>query len=74
MATKRDYSGRRMSRKMNKVLLTVNIVLFFVAATVLAGNLYYEETVGTVAMLLVMMAACYNAFNSWRNLKEKKQE
>ena len=43
-------------------------------AAVLAGNLYYEETVGTVAMLLVMMAACYNAFNSWRNLKEKKQE
>ena len=39
MATKRDYIGRRMSRKMNKVLLTVNIVLFFVAAAVLAGNL-----------------------------------
>lgn len=74
MNSKRDYSGRRMSRKMNKVLLVINIVLFFIAAAVLAGNLYYEETVGSVAMLLVMLVSCGNAFSCWRNLKRIKQE
>lgn len=74
MTTKRDYSGRRMSRKMSKVLLIVNIICFLFAAVCLAGSLSYKEVVSSVAMLLVMLVACYNVFFCWRNLKEKKQE
>lgn len=74
MATKRDYSGRQMSRKMSKVLLIVNIICFLFAVVCLAGSLSYKEVVSSVAMLLVMLVACYNVFVCWRNLKEKKQE
>ena len=70
---KRDYSGKSLSPKANKVLLIVNIVLFFIAAAALGGSLYFKEEVTVVAMLLVMIVSCYNAFNAWRNLRELKK-
>ena len=70
---KRDYSGKHLSRKTHKVLLVVNIVLFLAAATLAGGNLYYKETVGTVAMLLVMIVAAGNAIRSGLFLKNNQK-
>ena len=63
-----------MSRKLSKVVLIINAVLFFPAAVMFVVSLSYEELVSSVAMFLVMLVACYNVFVCWRNLKRNKQE
>ena len=69
---KRDYSGKSLSPKQNKVLLGINIVLFLIAAAALGVAIYHKEVVIAVAMLLVMMVSAGNAIMSWLRLKDKK--
>lgn len=69
---KRDYSGKSFSRKMNKGLLIVNVILFFIAAAALGVAIYHEELVISIAMLLVMVASAGNAIMSWLRLKGKR--
>lgn len=69
---KRDYSGKSLSPKQNKVLLGINTVLFLIAAAALGVAIYHKEVVIAVAMLLVMMVSAGNAIMSWLRLKGKK--
>lgn len=69
---KRDYSGKSFSRKMNKGLLIVNVILFFIAAVALGVAIYHEEVVISIAMTLVMVASAGNAIMSWLRLKGRR--
>lgn len=68
----KDFSGKKLSPKGNKVLLILNIFIFVAAACVLAGSIIHDEVVSVVAMLLVMIASAGNAIMSWIRLKGKK--
>ena len=39
----KDYSGKNFSRKMNKWLLAVNVILLVCAVYLLIANIKYEE-------------------------------
>ena len=68
----KDYSGKQLSPKTNKVLLVLNILIFFAAAFVLVVSLKHDEVVMVVGMSLVMVASAGNAIMSFIRLKGRK--
>lgn len=68
----KDYSGKRFSRKMNKGLLIVNIILLVCAVGLLVANIRYEEYTTAVAMGLVAVVALANGTLAFLRLKGKK--
>lgn len=68
----KDYSGKRFSRKMNKSLLIVNIILLICAVWLLVANIRYEEYTTAVAMGLVVVVALANGTLAFLRLKGKK--
>lgn len=68
----KDYSGKRFSRKMNKSLLIVNIILLVCAVELLVANIRYEEYTTAVAMGLVAVVALANGTLAFLRLKGKK--
>lgn len=68
----KDYSGKRFSRKMNKSLLIVNIILLVCAVGLLVANIRYEEYTSAVAMGLVAVVALANGTLAFLRLKGKK--
>lgn len=68
----KDYSGKQFSRKMNKGLLIVNIILLVCAVGLLVANIRYEEYTTAVAMGLVAVVALANGTLAFLRLKGKK--
>lgn len=68
---KKDFNGKQLTPKANKVLLILNIVIFLAAAFVLVGSMRHDEMVIVVAMALVMLGAAGNTVMSWIRLKQK---
>lgn len=68
----KDYSGKQFSRKMNKSLLIVNIILLVCAVWLLVANIRYEEYTTAVAMGLVVVVALANGTLAFLRLKGKK--
>ena len=68
----KDYSGKQLSPKTNKVLLALNILIFLAAAFVLVVSLKHDEMVMVVGMSLVMVASAGNAIMSFIRLKGRK--
>ncbi|CCZ49197.1 MAG TPA: hypothetical protein K8W02_09700 [Mediterranea massiliensis] len=68
----KDYSGKQFSRKMNKSLLIVNIILLVCAVWLLVANIRYEEYTTAVAMGLVAIVALANGTLAFLRLKGKK--
>ncbi len=68
----KDYSGKQFSRKMNKGLLIVNIILLICAVGLLVANIRYEEYTSAVAMGLVAVVALANGTLAFLRLKGKK--
>lgn len=68
----KDYSGKQFSRKMNKGLLIVNIILLVCAVGLLVANIRYEEYTSAVAMGLVAIVALANGTLAFLRLKGKK--
>ncbi len=68
----KDYSGKRFSRKMNKSLLIVNIILLICAVWLLVANIRYEEYTTAVAMGLVAVVALASGMLAFLRLKGKK--
>lgn len=67
----KDYSGKRFSRKMNKGLLIVNIILLICDVWLLVANIRYEEYTTAVAMGLVAVVALANGTLAFLRLKGK---
>lgn len=68
----KDYSGKQFSRKMNKSLLIVNIILLVCAVWLLVANIRYEEYTTAVAMGFVAIVALANGTLAFLRLKGKK--
>lgn len=68
----KDYSGKRFSRKMNKGLLIVNIILLVCAVGLLVANIRYEEYTSAVGMGLVAVVSIVNGTLAFLRLKGKK--
>ncbi len=68
----KDYSGKQFSRKMNKGLLIVNIILLVCAVGLLVANIRYEEYTSAVAMGLVAVVSIANGTLAFLRLKGKK--
>ena len=56
----KDYSGKNFSRKMNKWLLVVNVILLVCAVWLLVANIKYEEYTTAIAMGLVGVVSIAN--------------
>lgn len=67
----KDYSGKNLPRKMNKILLITNLVLFLLALGIGIASMYYGETTSWVGMMLVMLVAVTNIVVSWKRLRGK---
>ena len=68
----KDYSGKQFSRKMNKSLLIVNIILLVCAVWLLVANIKYEEYTTVIAMGLVGVVSIANGTLAFLRLKGKK--
>lgn len=68
----KDYSGKQFSRKMNKGLLIVNIILLVCAVGLFVANIRYEEYTSAVGMGLVAVVSIVNGTLAFLRLKGKK--
>lgn len=68
----KDYSGKNFSRKMNKGLLIVNIILLVCAVWLLVANIKYEEYTSAIAMGGVAIVSIANGILAFLRLKGKK--
>lgn len=68
----KDYSGKNFSRKMNKGLLIVNIILLVCAVWLLVANIKYEEYTSAIAMGGVAVVSIANGILAFLRLKGKK--
>lgn len=68
----KDYSGKNFSRKMNKGLLIVNIILLVCAVWLLVVNIKYEEYTSAIAMGGVAIVSIANGTLAFLRLKGKK--
>lgn len=68
----KDYSGKQFSRKMNKGLLIVNIILLVCAVWLLVANIKYEEYTSAIAMGGVAIVSIANGILAFLRLKGKK--
>lgn len=67
-----QFSSKNNKPKFNRILLVINVVLFFFAVALSIGGLYYKEYATAVAMLLVMFITATNAGACWKRLRGKK--
>lgn len=68
----KDYSGKNFSRKMNKWLLVVNVILLVCAVWLVVANIKYEEYTTAIAMGLVGVVSIANGTLAFLRLKGKK--
>lgn len=68
----KDYSGKNLSRRMNKGLLIVNLILLVCAVWLMIVNIRYEEYTTAVAMGLVGLVSVVNGILAILRLKGKK--
>lgn len=55
--------------KANKILLVVNVVLFFAALVISVLDVNAKEYIAAVAMIFVMFLTGANAYGCWKRLK-----
>ena len=70
--TKKDYSGKNFSRKMNRWLLVVNVVMLVCAVWLLVAHIRYEEYTTAIGMGLVVVVSVANGILAFLRLKGKK--
>ena len=68
----KDYNGKNFSRKMNKWLLAVNVILLVCGVYLLIANIKYEEYTTAIAMGLVGVVSIANGTLAFLRLKGKK--
>lgn len=68
----KDYSGKNFSRKMNKGLLVVNVILLVCAVWLLIVNIQHEEYTPAIGMGLVVVVSIANGTLAFLRLKGKK--
>lgn len=61
----------RLSPKANKVLLVINVVLFFSAVVLAILNLDVKKYIPAAGMLCVMLVTGINIYGCWMRLKGK---
>lgn len=67
----KDYSGKNFSRKMNKGLLIVNLILLVCAVWLLIANIQHEEYTVAIGMGLVGIVSIANGTLAFLRLKGK---
>lgn len=60
-----------LSPKTNKILLIVNVILFFGAIVLAILNVHLKEYTPAVAMLIVMLISGANTYGCWKRLKKQ---
>lgn len=68
---KQQGSSNKVTPKVNKILLILNVILFF-CALVIALYINMREHTITIGMLAVMLVAVLNICGCWLRLKKKK--
>lgn len=68
----KDYSGKKISRKMNKWLLVVNVILLVCSAWLLVANIQHEEYIPAIGMGIVVVVSISNGTLAFLRLKGKK--
>lgn len=61
----------RLSPKANKVLLVINVVLFFSALVLAILNLDAKKSIPAASMLCAMLITGYNIYGCWMRLNRK---
>lgn len=56
----KDYSGKKLSRKANRWLLIVNLILLVCAVWLLIANVRHDEITPAIAMACVVVVTIYN--------------
>lgn len=69
--TKRNPLQVKYSPRINKVLLVLNVILFFTALVISVLDVNVKEYIQAVAMLFVMFLTGANAYGCWKRLKGK---
>lgn len=67
----KHLSAGRLSPKANKVLLVINVVLFFSAVVLGILNLDAKKYISAASMLCVMLVTGINIYGCWMRLKGK---
>ncbi len=67
----KDFSGKGLSRKTNKIVLITNVVLLVLALSIGVVSVYYHETVTWVGMVCVILVSVINIVVSWKRLRGK---
>lgn len=60
--------------KTNKILLVINVVLFFAALVISVIDVSAKEYTPAVAMLFVMFLTGANAYGCWKRLNSKPHQ
>ncbi len=68
---KQQGRSNNIAPKVNKILLILNVILFF-CALVIALYINMREHTITISMLIVMLVAILNICGCWLRLKRKK--
>lgn len=72
-STKRNPLQVKYSPRINKILLVLNVILFFTALVISVLDVNVKEYIQAVAMLFVMFLTGANAYGCWKRLKGKTQ-
>ncbi len=68
---KQQGRSNNITPKVNKILLILNVILFF-CTLVIALYINMREHTITISMLIVMLVAILNICGCWLRLKRKK--
>lgn len=70
-STKQNPFQVKYSPKVNKILLVLNVVLFFTALVISVLDVNVKEYIQAVGMLFVMFLTGANAYGCWKRLNSK---
>lgn len=59
----------KLSPKANKILLVINIILFFGALVLAVLNVHVKEYIPVIGMIFVMFVTGFNIYGCWQRLK-----
>lgn len=59
----------KLSPKANKILLVINVILFFGALVLAVLNVHVKEYVPVIGMIFVMFVTGFNIYGCWHRLR-----